>query len=90
MTVPTQIRIDVDVKKQATELFAGLGLDMSSAVNLFLHQCILRGGLPFNVEMPKYNQTTLNAMEEAIRISKDPSIKGYTSMEELKKALMED
>ena len=37
-TAPTQIRIDADIKKQATELFSNLGLDMSSAVNLFLHQ----------------------------------------------------
>ncbi len=86
-TAPTQIRIDSDIKKQATDLFNNLGLDMSSAVNLFLHQCILRGGLPFNVEMPKYNQATLAAMEEARRISRDPDVKGYTSMEELKKAL---
>ena len=86
-TAPTQIRIDSDIKKQASDLFSSLGLDMSSAVNLFLHQCILRGGLPFNVEMPKYSQATLTAMEEARRISRDPDVKGYTSMEELKKAL---
>lgn len=43
-TVPTQIRIDPDVKAQASALFANLGLDMSSAVNLFLRQCVLRGG----------------------------------------------
>ncbi len=48
---PTQIRIDADIKQQATDLFNNLGLDMSSAVNLFLHQCVLRGGLPFTVEM---------------------------------------
>ena len=34
-TTPTKVRIDSDVKKQATALFAKLGLDMSSAVNLF-------------------------------------------------------
>ena len=39
-TVPTQIRIDRDIKEQAGILFSGLGLDMSSAVNMFLHQCI--------------------------------------------------
>ena len=88
-TVPTQIRIDTDIKKQATDLFNDLGLDMSSAVNLFLHQCILRGGLPFRVEMPRYNQRTLDAMDEARRISRDPDVKGYTSMEELRKALEE-
>lgn len=88
-TVPTQIRIDADIKKQATELFNDLGLDMSGAVNLFLHQCVLRGGLPFSVEMPRYSQRTLDAMEEARRISRNPDVKGYTSMDELKKALEE-
>lgn len=52
-TVPTQIRIDREIKTQATALFASLGLDMSSAVNLFLRQCVLRGGIPFPIEMPK-------------------------------------
>ena len=88
-TVQTQIRIDSNVKKQANDLFSALGLDMSSAVNLFLHQCILRGGLPFSVEMPKYKQSTIDAMEEGLRISKDPNVKGYYSMEELRKALDE-
>lgn len=88
-TVPTQIRIDADIKKQATELFNDLGLDMSGAVNLFLHQCVLRGGLPFSVEMPRYSQRTLDAMEEARRVSRNPDVKGYTSMDELKKALEE-
>lgn len=45
-TAQTQIRIDTNIKKEAVSLFSSLGLDMSSAVNLFLHQCILHGGLP--------------------------------------------
>ena len=53
-TVPTQIRIDEELKKQAMELFGQLGIDISSATNMFLRQCVLRGGLPFNVELPKY------------------------------------
>ena len=86
-TTPTQVRIDSDIKKEATALFSRLGLDMSGAVNLFLHQCVLRGGLPFSVEVPGYSEQTLNAMAEAKRISRDPDVKGYTSMEELKAAL---
>ena len=89
-TAPTQIRIDTNIKKDASELFSKLGLDMSGAVNLFLHQCVLRGGLPFAVEMPQYNQKTLDAMAEARRISRDASVKGYTTMEELKAALEAD
>ena len=86
-TIPTQIRIDSSVKQQATELFTSLGMDMSGAINIFLRQCILRGGLPFSVELPKYNRETLDAMAEARRISKDPDIKGYTNMADLKAAL---
>ena len=52
-TVPTQVRIDENLKKQASELFAQLGMDMSSAMNIFLRQCVLRGGLPFSVELPQ-------------------------------------
>ena len=90
MTIPTQVRIDSDVKKQATDLFQTLGLDMSSAINLFLHQCILRGGIPFTVEIPQYKKATLKAMEEAKKIAKDPNVESYSSMEDLKKALLED
>lgn len=86
-TSPTQIRIDTEIKAQANALFASLGLDMSSAVNLFLHQCVLRGGLPFAVEMPQYSEKTLEAMAEARRISRDPDVMGYDSMEKLKAAL---
>ena len=89
-TAPTQIRIDANIKKEAAELFSKLGLDMSGAVNLFLYQCVLRGGLPFAIEMPQYSQKTLDAMEEARRISMDNSIKGYNTMEELKAALEAD
>lgn len=88
-TVPTQIRIDRDIKEQASALFSGLGLDISGAVNMFLHQCVLRGGIPFSIEMPHYRQSTLAAMEEARRISRDSSVASYDSMDELKKALEE-
>ena len=89
-TVPTQIRIDTTTKTQAVKLFNALGMDMSEAVNIFLRQCILRGGLPFNVEMPHYNKETLDAMAEAKKISRDPNVEGYTSMKKLKKALEKD
>ncbi len=88
-TVPTQVRIDANVKKQANELFSELGMDMSSAVNIFLRQCVMRGGLPFKVEVPQYTQELLNAATEAKRISHEPEVPGYTSMDDLKKALEE-
>ena len=78
-TVPTQVRIDENLKKQATELFSQLGIDMSSAMNIFLKQCVMRGGLPFEVVIPQYKPEVIEAMEEAKWISKDPNAKLYTS-----------
>lgn len=82
-TVPTQVRIDENLKKQATELFSQLGMDMSSAMNIFLKQCVMRGGLPFEVAVPQYKPEVLEAMEEAKRISKDPNTKRYGSFSEV-------
>lgn len=81
-TVPTQIRIDEDLKRQAVDLFSQLGLDMSGAMNMFLKQCVLRGGLPFSVELPQYRPEVLEAMEEAKRVSRDSSVKGYQNLDE--------
>lgn len=81
-TVPTQIRIDEDLKKQAMELFGQLGTDLSSATNMFLKQCVLRGGFPFSVELPNYKPEVIEAMEEAKRISRDPNTKRYASFSE--------
>ena len=77
-TVPTQVRIDEDLKKQAVELFNQLGMDMSSAMNIFLRQCVMRGGLPFAVEVPQYKA---EVMEEAKRISKDPKEKDIAAIQ---------
>ena len=90
MTTPTQIRIDSEIKKEAVALFDQQGLDMSGAVNLVLHQCVLRGGLPFAVEVPHYDQRVLEAMAEAKRVSRDPDTPGYTDMDALVNALEAD
>ena len=78
-TVPTQVRIDENLKRQANELFAQLGLDLSGAMNIFLRQCVLRGGIPFSVEIPNYRPEVLEAMEEARKLSRDPAAKRYAS-----------
>ena len=53
----------------------------------FLRQCLLRGGLPFTVEVPNYSQKTLEAMAEAKRISRDETVTSYDNLADLKKAL---
>lgn len=62
---------------------------MIEAQTMEQSQSVLRGGLPFSVELPRFSPETIEAMEEARRISRDPNVKGYASLEELKKALEE-
>lgn len=86
-TIPTQIRIEENTKKQAVELLEGLGLNLSDAVNMFLRQVILRKGIPFDVTYPEdvweFRPEVTEAMEEAKQISRDPNVKGYTDIDEL-------
>jgi DNA-damage-inducible protein J len=82
-TVQTQIRIDEDVKREATDLLNGLGLNLSDAVNMYLRQIVLQRGIPFQVKYPEFKDEVIEAMEEAKRISRDPNVKKYTSVEEM-------
>ena len=49
------IRIEPDVKVQSENIFERLGVNTSYAVSMFLNQVILRGGFPFEIELPKNN-----------------------------------
>ena len=89
-SVPTQIRIDSKVKERASVILNSLGLDMSSAVNIFLRYCIMCGGLPFEVKIPNYNEKVLAAMEEAVALAKDGSAESYSDIDSLMKALESD
>ena len=86
-TTPTKIKIDSNLKKEAVDLFNELGLDITMAINIFLHQCVLRGGIPFAIEIPRYNEKVLAAMDEAKQFSSDPNIESYDDIEKLQEAL---
>ena len=43
------IRVDSEIKTKAQELFASMGMDMTTAINVFLRKTILQKGIPFNV-----------------------------------------
>ncbi len=49
-------RVSPEVKKQSAELYESLGITLSDAINLFLHQSLVEGGLPFEVKRDKIKQ----------------------------------
>ena len=57
------IRADSEIKSKAQKIFSSLGLDMSTAINLFLHQTIRQNDLPFILSTGvKSNKASRNAM----------------------------
>lgn len=86
-TTNISIRMETDLKTKADELFAELGMNLSTAFNIFVRQALREGGIPFNITVNTPNKETVAAMLEAERIAKDPSVKGYTDMDELFEAL---
>jgi DNA-damage-inducible protein J len=81
-TANVSFRIDVDVKKQADRLFAELGLNMTTAFNIFLRQTIREGSIPFAITVNTPNATTVAAMVEAERLALDPTARRYSDVEE--------
>jgi len=59
-----QFRTDDAVKVQSSALFQQLGITMSDAINIFLRQSIMYGGLPFEVKLPRYNAVTRAALDD--------------------------
>lgn len=78
------IRMDSELKAQADALFAELGMNLSTAFNIFVRQSLREGGIPFEIKLVDHpNQQTAAAMREAERIANDPSVKGYDDLDAL-------
>ena len=57
------IRLDSEVKEQAQQVFNNLGMDMTTAINIFLRQAIQYQGLPFDVRLDE-NQKLLQVLTD--------------------------
>ena len=74
------IRIDENLKNKANKTFESLGLDMSSAIKLFLHQTVKENGLPFH---PTNNPKAIRAMWDKEVADAIKYGKSYKTAEEL-------
>ena len=85
--VSTNISIDADTKAKAQSLLAEFGMDLSTAVNIFLKQMVYENAFPISIYRHKSNDTTTSAMSEAEYIRLHPEeYKSYKSVD----AMMED
>ncbi len=69
-TSVVNVNVDSNLKNQANAILNDLGLNMSTAINMFLTQIVKRDGLPFEVSNPKPSKELLEALEEGKKLSK--------------------
>ena len=89
--VSTNVTIDEVTKKQAQALLADFGMDLSTAVNIFLKQMVYEGAFPFSITREVPNADTIAAMREVEEMKKHPELyKKYSSFSELLKEVESD
>lgn len=78
------VRLDKNLKKDADVLFKKLGLNMSSAINLFLTQSVKEKGIPFMITEKRPTRRLKKALKEAEEIaSGKKETKSYETFEQL-------
>ena len=87
--VATNISIDEDIKPRAQAMLAEFGLDLSTAVNMFLRQMLREKAIPFEIREDVPNADTLAAIAEVEEMEKYPELaKTYSSVDELMEDLL--
>ncbi len=77
------IRIDTELKAQAEALFGELGMNLTTAFNIFLRQAVRERRIPFEIRLDRPNRETAAAMRDAASIARDPEVRGYGDPKEL-------
>lgn len=83
-TSAVNVNVDSNIKKEATTILSDLGLNMSTAINMFLTQVVKHEGIPFEVRNPKPSRKLKKALKEADAIiSGKKKAKRYHDVDEL-------
>ncbi len=89
--VSTNINLDSELKKSAQELFADLGLDLTTAVTIFLKQAVKQQRIPFEIKRETYNAETIAAMNEFYEMKAHPEkYKRYSSFGDVLSEVLSD
>jgi DNA-damage-inducible protein J len=85
------INLDEDLKKESIELFSDLGMDLNTAITIFLKQAVKVQGLPFDVVDDNPNKGSIDAMNEYSKIKNHPDkYKHYISFNEVINEILND
>jgi len=91
LTSAINVNVPIEVKEEANIIFNNLGINMSTAINMFLKRTIYERGIPFEVKEPKPSKEFLEALRELDYMETHlEEYKTYDNISELKKALLSD
>lgn len=89
--VSTNISLDAETKAKAQVLLSDLGLDLSTAVNIFLKQMLYEGGIPFPITRESPNKITQQALREAQEMRNFPEkYKKYSDVDLMMEDLLDE
>ena len=77
------VRVDTELKAQAETLFSDLGMNLSTAITVFIRQAVRENRIPFEITRDRPTRETAAALRDGARIARDPTVKGFTDPEEL-------
>jgi DNA-damage-inducible protein J len=63
-TTSVTVRMDKDLKEQAENLFSEMGMNLTTALNIFIRQSVRQGKIPFEISINMPNTITIAAMQE--------------------------
>lgn len=86
-TAKINICVDAEVKKEVEALLDRMGLNMTSAINIYLKRIIMEEAIPFELTAYVPNAETIAAIEEGRKMAHDSDAKSYADSEDLRKAL---
>lgn len=75
-----QVRIDDELKAQATAIYDALGIDLSTAVRMFLKRSVMVNGVPFNMTLPKQDFKAERAVRALQELSDAAALNGTSEM----------
>jgi DNA-damage-inducible protein J len=84
------IRMDEKLKEDSEKLFDELGINMTTAIIMFVKQSVREQRIPFQLTLKTPNMETVAAIVESEKLMKDESVKRFTKMADLMKDLEDD
>ena len=80
VTTLVQVRVDDDLKNQATAVYDALGIDLSTAVRMFLKRQVMVNGVPFSMTLPKNSYKAQQAVMALKELSDAAQENGTSEM----------